>query len=501
MFTPHTEEMTRSSCAKRRDDGRSDINRSVSGFTSPNEKTSSHPDHDFPANIQNRKKPSKNNPLSSPIKEYDNEIKCKQDDHTLQMNEAVFKEVVDEARSTSTIKGDHKLTNPGKPDNDRKGKMADTKSDLYFRKLLQILDLDDECVGTLVHQPSQETLNKLIQLRTEQEITKQEQLRKDYFATTQELLKLATSSNVSPDLVPLLCLQQESIEDLKLKIAKLGLKEKSSIDFQDIKNITRPSKVNRSLPIEREFDDEKFPPRKRRHSESRLLPSFTEAMYTSRNHPQTEKLNHISSRGSISPTKRGSLDSEVNSNEKLSPSSSYLQKLPPIFSIALSNLHPICYTPSTQVNAYLPKRNSADASSPTMSAKQNAPIGSPYMQTFNPYAYLSFQKFPNTAGGPFHLQQQQYSYYMTSSPSHPMMPCVIPSSGNQSNVVPFVSPNSLQQSFSKDQQKRSKEKPEEPDLSNSTNKKHRQATHKANHINFMITTPRNPPAKRYNKDK
>ncbi|CUM64121.1 uncharacterized protein PRCAT00001712001 [Priceomyces carsonii] len=330
-----------------------------------------------------------------------------------------------------------------------------------------------------------ETLNEILKLKTEQERTRQETIRSEYGATAVELLKLARSMNIHSDLVPFLFVSNTSVEDLGLKI------ERIQRDAHEV--------INEITAKARELTPQ-MKAHKRKHSDINL-PSFYETAEKIR--PPSSQASPLRSPIKLPPIihRRVISDNSGVTEKETQALQTARQQSPIILKQHLpqqqtqtmqTNMYPIYYASGPQ-GAASGQRSQSQSNEVTTSKS----LGSPYAQKYNamkfPLTQNTFQPAPNYI--------PQYPYFVSSPPNNPpfMMQGQIPP-----GIVPaapihhFRSPDLERPPTSGGSVRGPVFEPEDA----SPYKKQKSSRNSS--INFMITTPKNPPARKYNnppKDK
>lgn len=382
---------------------------------------------------------------------------------------------------------------------------------LIDQKISQILGIPSQAIDEESIWPySAETLNEILRYKSEQERTKQETIKNNFGETAIELLKLAKSLNVCGDLIPFLFVSNTTIEELKSKINEL------KSDPNDMIN-----KISKLVDTPVHYNHDQTTPStnngKRRYSESRLLPSFSET---------AENIKSANS-ADVSPTRSpNKLPSsakfsfgEANEKDKGSPSSQ--NDRPVMLPVPASGYLPhhqpqpqngvytMYYTQGPQSSSVPPPQQSQNEQT-----QENGPstattvLGSPYSLKYPPVMYPQHQNYHAVSGPGYVPQQHPYPYYMASSPSNGppshqylMHPSGAPPSGLMQpihpNQVAYHSPDI--ETRRSNSAKHLQKDEEETAAGHLHNKRHKvSSAAKTSSINFMITTPKNPPAKKYN---
>ncbi|CUM53718.1 uncharacterized protein AC631_00742 [Debaryomyces fabryi] len=382
---------------------------------------------------------------------------------------------------------------------------------LIDQKISQILGIPAQAVDEESIWPySAETLNEILRYKSEQEKTKQETIKNDFGVTAIELLKLAKSLNISGDLIPFLFVSNTTIEELKSKINEL------KSDPNDVIN-----KINKLVNTPEYYSSYQNTPStingKRRYSESRALPSFSETAES------IKSANSVDISPARSPNKLPSSAKfslgESNDKEKGSPSSQNDKPvmlpipttayLPHQQSQPQNGMYTMYYTHGPQSSSAPPPQQSLNEQShENTSSTATTVLGSPYSLKYPPVMYQQHQNYHAVSGPSYIPQQHPYPYYMASSPSngppsHQYM--MHPSGAPPPGLMQPMHPTQIAHHSPDIESRRShsakhlQKDEEEFAASQHHNKRHKvSSTAKTSSINFMITTPKNPPAKKYN---
>lgn len=367
----------------------------------------------------------------------------------------------------------------------------------------QILSADSVWPYTL------ETLTEVIRYKTEQERTRQEAIKHDYTVAALELLRLARSMNYTGEALSSLFGDSATLETLAAKLDKLRRHEA----MHDMLAEALPS----GLPSDNSS--------KRRSSDPRThhtqLPSFTETTQSIK--PQASCPNSITTR---SPSRLPPLthrrvrsdtsDQAESKDHDLSTSSqtprsvgphqgpAYLQQsLPgPAEHTPKQNRSP--QTSSQQAPLHTPQmgpiqshRSSPGTAYPgyyhpdSKTNGRSGNLGSPYNLKYPTIVY----------SGPFnsqYLPPQQHYQYFVSPPPPPGAPASGPPPGHY--LVPSM-PGQIMAPFAQLPEDHRREDVEDNSPGHGTKRHRSNNSGKTSSINFMITTPKNPPAKKYNNSK
>lgn len=397
-------------------------------------------------------------------------------------------------------------------------------------KISQILDIPPQVLDEEAVWPYNiETLNEILRYKVEQEKTRQETIKCDFGSTAVELLKLAKSMGINSELIPFLFITNlVSLDSLKIQIQKLKTDPDEIINSISKKcNKDDFFRKGSSSSSSSSISDLKAPAStKRKHSDTHL-PSFSETAESIRTHSAIvsplrshNTLPVIVHRRIVSDgsevTNRASNTSSPPNQQAPLPLPNYArqhrlqQSLPQIPTQAIAqNMYPVYYPlqsgPSPPAHYQIPLP-------PQKTDQPNKALGSPY-----PPKYQSTNNAPQpaSASGPPPIppyqgqgyppqQLPQYQYYGTSPTSlpHYMMQASPARMNLPSNHVPSqqhqpVPTHQFQKSPELGSGKSTVFKVADPHDDHTPNKKHKSST-KSNSINFMITTPKNPPARKYN---
>ncbi|KAK6460075.1 hypothetical protein DFJ63DRAFT_338030 [Scheffersomyces coipomensis] len=404
-----------------------------------------------------------------------------------------------------------------------------------------------------------DTLNEILRFKVEQEKTRQESIKSEFGTTAVELLKLAKSMNISGDLIPFLFISNAvSVDNLKVKIEKLKNEPQELIDelaqnsrelapeisrFSSIMSHNNNTSIetmasstsgNNVMGLKRKFSDTQLPSfSETAESIKASNSSFVSPTTRSPNKSPTAGHRRVSSDTSeatkvtTSPPSKTHLPLPPTSYPQLQQQPSHQQQ-PQHYSPDLqpqmapqNTSYPVYYTPQPMVH---PKDQAA-----------GKVLGSPYSQKYQPVLYQTpgpHSVPPQSQPPQAHYQgeyiaqppQQHYQYYIPSPPNNagqymiqgPGMVRMPPQQQPQQQRPPpphHIPPPPQEQPVPTHQFQ------SPPDSSNnrgvpifksaeihedtSPYKKQRSSS-KNTSINFMITTPKNPPARKYNnphKDK
>lgn len=436
--------------------------------------------------------------------------------HQSLLNAQSLDKIISEAK-VSTRPGDSgKLESPLKdlheePKNEKSAEWDASNKVVIDKSISQILGIPPQTIDKDSIWPySAETLNEILRYKTEQEKTRQESIKNDFGVTAIELLKLARSLNISGKLIPFLFVSNTDIGDLKAKMNKL------QSDPNDI--IHKITKLANDHDV---FDEESRDPYnlKRRYSDSKNLPSFSET--TESNKSRSADVSPVRFPYKLPNLANSKIRGDYDRRDRVSPSSqterprlpskgtSHLQQhLPqqPNQTAPVSGMYPMYYTPRHQEAGHLHAQQ--EHSSETSSTATTL-LGSPYSQKYTLVMYQAPQNYQAVSGNSYVPQQRPYQYYMATSPSNvppqpPHQYVMHPSGAPPAGLMPPMHPAPVQYHSPDVEHKRnhtSKSSLKDDDdlaANNHLHYKRHKTSSKSSSINFMITTPKNPPAKKYN---
>lgn len=300
------------------------------------------------------------------------------------------------------------------------------------------------------------TLNEILKLKCEQEKTKQDSIRCEFAVNILELMKMAEKLNIEANLIPFLFFGDIPAGTLKSKLKVL--QENSETVINDLKE---SSKTNTVIPqITKILGD-----LKNRNT------SNTNSSDRDSNSPRSPKLPNDSHRRVHS---EGSIDKE---SVNLEPA-----KIP----LPIPNYLPQLQQSQVQSNLHGPYYNqgSANMMQNPPTDRQTSVMGSPYSQKYSNVMYQQSQPYQ---GSNNYIPQQQFQFYVPS----------------MSNNAPYMLQGHPPAPYSYNQYQG-----HEPEPKNSTGHSYRQEetspakkakySKPTSEINFMISTPKNPPARKYN---
>lgn len=345
---------------------------------------------------------------------------------------------------------------------------------------------------------STETLNEIIRFKIQQEATKQETARKETCRTALELLRLVKEMHINEDLVPFLFMPGAiNTEHLRMQIYKIQLEpnellRKATEEYNRTKtpesNINKRKYLDIHLPSFHETAESiktysssivsplRSPNKSPATSHRRVISDSSEA--TTHGNPLGTQSPPAQSKMVLPFPQQAHSSFQPNGNAPLPHAT-----LPPI---------PTQQYPHSYYHQYPPIMDKAKS------------LGSPYSQKYQPYV------------GP----GVQYPYYGAQSPNN--LAYILPQPPITTNAAHNLSVQNTQGSTSNNGSSTST-----PATNNATTKKqnvpshhfetacdsgnrfsavtqedispqHKKQKQKHNSINFMITTPKNPPARKYN---
>lgn len=368
-------------------------------------------------------------------------------------------------------------------------------------QIASLLNIPVESMGKDPFWPySPETLNEVLRLKIEQEKSRQQSNKIEFGLVAIELLKLAESLHVSSELIPHLFISNTPVGELKHKLNELkhdgkGMTEKTAKFI----NSSYSHKTGFSLETSRSI-------RHKSHDE-KILPSFAENVESLKNHsevlsPVRSPSNRLpiiaptrsSSCGSDSKLKESPNTSHEMSNPKGSPGLSTTYLPPPTI---VPPMYPLYHTPVPAYTAAPQTSSSRKNQAESPNSGNSLPPSSPFMQKYPSLIYPTYRSYQ----GPI-SQQAPYSYYQRPAPQLGVYSTGAPgalSPGYYAQTVPIHYPMTESEG---PKSHKTHYKSDDETSPNPPAKKHKAAGNPKTHgINFMITTPKNPPAKKYNKDK
>lgn len=342
---------------------------------------------------------------------------------------------------------------------------------------------------------SSETLSELLRFKTEQERTKQEEIRNEFASTTLQLLTLAKSMNINNDLIPHLF--NNSLNDMQKNLDTLKSNPRQLID--NIHDSTRKRRFSDSVrPHAPSITTHDIPPQSQSALVSPMrsptrLPTSAHRRMRSDDNDQVAFTVHSPS-SAVNPSYSESFSSQQHSPNQVA------QGAPP------SGMYPVYYHQGPP-----PPPPAGPHGVQTPSNENNSSLGSPYQQKYQvmyhhhpppppppgPSSHPSQGQPPQTQPYSNHyMPQRQYHYYIASPPNQPAGHGQYPAT----SMIPPL--NQVQPGLYAPPETKEVEDPSpsyKKQKSVSTGR-----TGSSGGINFMISTPKNPPARKYNnpsKDK
>lgn len=316
-----------------------------------------------------------------------------------------------------------------------------------------------------------ETLSELLKFKTEQERTKQEQMRNEYASTALQLFTLIKSMNINQDIIPQIF--QHSITDLKSRLESLKANPGDSLAFSG--DDSKSSESNRKRSYSDTLNTSSIKVDMPRFSNSVLVsplrsPVVKLPVSLHRRERSDESDPNINSSIHSPSSAHNTSYPEVNVSQQHSPN--HVAQGPP------PHMYPVYYS-------HIPP-----GPPPSQASGENTKPGSPYQQKYHP---MMFPPPPNPSlqppySGPYY--PQQYHYYIASPPAPNSTPGSQLKSLQNYPGIPIPPVMLPQQAYPA---------PDADDSSPSHKKQKSLASNK--NINFMISTPKNPPARKYNHPK
>ncbi|ABN68472.2 hypothetical protein PICST_64054, partial [Scheffersomyces stipitis CBS 6054] len=363
---------------------------------------------------------------------------------------------------------------------DNKNESANNNKIIIDELISDILGLPEQ----VLHEDSVwpyniETLNEILRYKVEQEKTKQESMKNELGATAVELLKMAKSMDISSDLIPILFISNSiSIDHIISQIEKLKSEPSEVIDELSRKSKEmEPAIANSS--------------NKRKHSDTHIKSSsnIVSPLRSPNKSPTTGHRRVVSGSDATSrETKTSTSSPHMHPSQLPLPPTSIPQQQgsqqhSPIIApqMAPQGMYPIYYTPNSSAVISTKEQNGGKT------------LGSPYSQKYQPVMYP-----PPPANQPYQpgyiAQPPQYQYFVPSPPAN---------SGSYMVQAPPVVRMTPQQSQQKQQPVPSHQFQTPPEsnsgiIHDESPYKKQKSSGKNTSINFMITTPKNPPARKYN---
>lgn len=377
---------------------------------------------------------------------------------------------------------------------------ADLAKVVIDETLSQILGIPPQILAADSVWPyTSDTLNEVLRYKIEQERTRQETIKHEHAATAIELLKLARSLNMSGEALSYLFTENNSVEALLAKLEKLRRHREAEGLGEPLAEL----------------------PHKRRNSDSRAhhhqLPSFTET---------TESIKpHTSRPGSMLPTRSPSRLPPMNHRRIRSDGSEHAEVKDHELSASSHTPHSIgAHQGANHLHQNLPGLVEQTPKHTRSPQAGQAPHQTPQLAPVQPHrssppAYPGYYQ-PESKGnnrnlgspynlkypaivysGPYNSQylppQQHYQYYV--GPPPPGTTAAGPPPGHY--LVPSM-PGQVISSYAPLPEEHGRRDDTEDASPLHGTKRHRSNNSaKTSSINFMITTPKNPPAKKYNNSK
>lgn len=357
--------------------------------------------------------------------------------------------VITEERSESPDKAPKKVM---EKDSSPESKAWSSDNKMIMDQTMKtLLKLPQESTTENVWPYTSETLTELLRFKTEQERTKQEEIKNEFASTTLNLLTLIKSMNISTDLIPKL-LANNAISEMNDNI-------------ESLKNNPEELIPNYEKPTKRKYSDVE-----RRYEQTELVSPM-------RSPQKLPSSTHRRLRSDDSENVRASRDhspsSQSTSHHYGEP---YLQQHSP---------NQISQPPPGMFPVYY----AAPSKSAAPSGEPNTTAGSPYQQKYQPVVYHPPQGQPHYQSMSGSYGPPQQYYYVTSPHSQPGGQNQYPA---PSMMTPLGSHHGVHYHHDSKEQE-----------DYHMHKKQKSVTNipKNSNINFMISTPKNPPARKYNHPK
>ncbi|CAN3357324.1 hypothetical protein DICA3_D10814 [Diutina catenulata] len=365
------------------------------------------------------------------------------------------------------------------------------------------------------------TLNEIVRFKVEQEKTKQESMRHETFQTSLQVLKMAQELQLDPHLVPVLFMHdKDHLQYLRDQLAMMT---------------HRPSQLHRQLQEKSQKIDltslinpESTPTSPKSIAVSPTTVSPAPAAAPAPASPNVRKRRAVSDThdplGRISMTKPASASPSAPHQQPVylpAPQMPHRSSpapqpagTPPV---SHAQSAPLVLPPSASVaSATVPGPSSAQQqplyhvyyqAPPMEGSTTSQKLGSPYSQKYQSTVIMSSQPPPP------HYIPMHYQYFVPSPGSSQPPPGFVASSppvAAQPGQSPPMSaqpapqaPSAVKQrvpshQFQNDDKTANVFRTAEIPTDDTPNKRQKSAK---SAINFMITTPKNPPAKKYNKDR
>lgn len=451
--------------------------------------------------IDPKSSPSNQNFLSS-LKTF-NIDKSKYRHYGTSMNSHALQSIINESDNHTNSN-----TKPQQPENvDRRNSYSERRNSENIKSnkfiideyISEILSLPKQTIGEESIWPYNiTTLHEILKYKVEQEKTKQELIKTEFSNISLEILKLVNNMSLDRNLLPIIFNSSE--DSLKLLHLKLNELQHSHGNVSHQPNNSQ-HEDNKSYTFKKESSIElnkSNPPElshlKRKNSDTHL-PSFsqtTESIRSNIDSPITQSPHeeHRRNKSTSSVSSKGSKHSPIHHHVQLptpQPLSKISRASPPIQHPLPPNVYQIYYGPPIN--------------EPGANGQSTNNLGSPYSAK---YPGVIYQPPPPGYVVP------QYQYFVPSTPNNEI---------NANNQTPYAVRPSLPlphptqqppvpshqfQSNDKDSSKSNIFRSAEIHEDNITTTKRHKSIGKSTSINFMITTPKNPPARKYNnpsKDK
>ena len=348
-----------------------------------------------------------------------------------------------------------------------------------------------------------QTLNEVLQYKIEQERTKQESIKSEVCNVSLQMLQLAKSMDLSHDLIASLFLSTEA-DLIKLKSRLFDLQNCASMNNHTrIHGEPMPSHTTETTEVKPELqktnsssalnnNNNNNNNNKHKHSDTQL-PSFSETAQSIKSNGESPnklpKSSHrrITSTSSTSSSKESRHPTPPPNPIQLPTPQQHRQLSPPM----PANVYQIYYGPPVD-------------STPANPSVLGQGLGSPYSQKYPSVLYQ-----PPPPGSQYQgYVVPQYQYFVPSPTSNannvaPSQQYVVKSSPTVlPPPVPPVPSHQFQSTDGDNSRTNIFRTAEIPDDTHPSKKQ--KSNSKNTSINFMITTPKNPPARKYNnthKDK
>ncbi|WEJ94086.1 hypothetical protein PSN45_001565 [Yamadazyma tenuis] len=397
--------------------------------------------------------------------------------HKSSMNAQSLEKIIHEENSrpqTKRLTPIHQYQPPSQvaTDSEGEGGIIKSQSDPALNRTII-----DETLGHILGLPigntqaswpySDSTLSELLRFKTEQERTKQEEMRSQFASTAVQLLTLAKSMNINSDFIPQL-LSSTSLSEMQKNIEFLKATPLTQAKQDGIKR--RHSETVKSAGVEAH---DHLRPRSQVVSPVSRSPVESPSSVHRRN--RSDESEQVAPSGAQSPISTSAM---ATRSEQHSPNQ-VAQSLPP------PGMYPVYYAPGPPP----PPPPSQPNSQP---GKEGQGLGSPYKQKYQHIVYQPQppSQLPSSYPGPGapYYPAQPYHYYIASPPNQPSnqgqySSSMAPTMGHPPHIPP--PPETKEDEFPSPSYKKQKTV----------------GTGKNNNINFMISTPKNPPARKYNNPK